>query len=60
MLSSDELELLAALTLLFGYSIAGVLLAGGKQTLASWLAIISGVVAALMEIAGIVRRIRES
>lgn len=53
---SNEIELLAVLILLFAYTIAGVLLAGGQRTLGSWLAIVGGSVAGLVEIVAILRR----
>ena len=54
--SSDQLELLAVVTLLFGYTVAGILLAGSEQMMASWVAILGGILGALIEIAAILRR----
>lgn len=53
---SDQLDLLAVLTLLFAYLLAGVLLAGEQQLAASWVAIVGGIVAGVIEVGAILRR----
>lgn len=52
-LSGDEIDLVALICLLMAYTLSGVLLAGGRQYIASRLAIAGGALSAVIEIWGV-------